>query len=87
MLLYANASPRSTSAIRCDFGRMSYYPKQYGTLQFGQFEEIQKKGYNAAMEMLAKWDAEGRLPSAFIDGTDKATAGTKKGRSARRNSV
>ncbi|KAG5643133.1 hypothetical protein DXG03_001523 [Asterophora parasitica] len=60
---------------------------EYGTLQFGKFEEIHRKGYLAAMEILKKLDEEGRLPSPFIDGKDAANRSRRKGRSARRNSV
>lgn len=60
---------------------------QYGTLQFGKFEEIQKKGYQAAMDMLAKLEVEGRLPSLFIDGKDTPGSSKRKGQSARRNSI
>ncbi len=60
---------------------------QYGTLQFGKFEEIQKKGYQTAMEMLAKLKVEDRLPSLFIDGKDTPGSSKKKGQSARRNSI
>ncbi|KAF9469736.1 hypothetical protein BDZ94DRAFT_1243142 [Collybia nuda] len=60
---------------------------EYGTLQFGKFEEIQQKGYLAAIEILQKLDDEDRLPSAFIDGKEVNSSGKKKGRSARRNSV
>ncbi|KAG6854161.1 hypothetical protein C0991_010072 [Blastosporella zonata] len=59
---------------------------QYGTLQFSKFEEINQKGYQAALEILKKLDEEDRLPSLFIDGKT-ASSGRKKGRSARRNSV
>jgi hypothetical protein len=60
---------------------------QYGTMQFGKFEEIQKKGYLAAMDMLDKWDEEGKLPSAYIAGKDVPLKGRRKGQSARRNSI
>ncbi|KAJ3978131.1 hypothetical protein EV361DRAFT_875341 [Lentinula raphanica] len=60
--------------------------QDYGTLQFAKFEEIQKKGYQSAMEFLGKYADEGRLPSAFIDGRD-GTESTTKGLSARRNSI
>ncbi|GBE77538.1 Lysophospholipase NTE1 [Sparassis crispa] len=60
--------------------------QEFGTLQFGRFEEMQKKGYDAAMDMLEKWDEEGRLPSAFITGPAIAT-GKRRGKSARRNSI
>ncbi|KAF5392468.1 hypothetical protein D9757_002292 [Collybiopsis confluens] len=60
--------------------------QDYGTLQWSKFEEIQKKGYRSAKDFLVKCADEGRLPSALIDGKD-GTAGTTKGRSARRNSI
>ncbi|KAF4611921.1 hypothetical protein D9613_004184 [Agrocybe pediades] len=60
--------------------------QEYGTMQFGKFEEILKKGYNAAIDMLEKFEEEGRLPPATINGKDEAI-GKKKGRSARRNSI
>ncbi|KAJ7922907.1 hypothetical protein B0H13DRAFT_1982259 [Mycena leptocephala] len=61
--------------------------QEYGTLQFNKFEEIQNKGYDAAMAILEKLDEEGRLPSAFIDEKQESKGGKKKGRSARRNSI
>ncbi|KDQ63191.1 hypothetical protein JAAARDRAFT_29203 [Jaapia argillacea MUCL 33604] len=60
--------------------------QDYGTLQFGKFEEIQDKGYQAAIEMLEKWDEEGRLPSVHLEGKNPGRRG-KKGHSARRNSI
>ncbi|KAF5384914.1 hypothetical protein D9615_001128 [Tricholomella constricta] len=45
---------------------------EYGTLQFGKFEEIHRKGYLAAMEILKKLDEE--------DGKEAADRGRKKGR-------
>ncbi|KAJ7070555.1 hypothetical protein C8F01DRAFT_1013282 [Mycena amicta] len=59
---------------------------QYGTLQFSRFEEIQKKGYDAALAILEKLDGEGQLPSPLIDGREKGP-GARKGRGARRNSI
>jgi len=61
--------------------------QEYGTLQFNQFEEIQKKGYHAAVAILKKWDEERRLPSPHIDGRDTCATGKKQGRGVRRNSV
>ncbi|PIL31394.1 hypothetical protein GSI_06095 [Ganoderma sinense ZZ0214-1] len=61
--------------------------QEYGTLQFGKFEEIQKKGYHATMDFLAKFDAEGLLPSAYVGDTHKPAASRTRGRSARRNSI
>jgi len=62
--------------------------QEYGTLQFGKYDEIVKKGYYAAIEILDRWEDEGKLPSLTIDGpnADKSKA-ARKGRSARRNSV
>ncbi|KAJ7201315.1 hypothetical protein GGX14DRAFT_552016 [Mycena pura] len=59
---------------------------EYGTLQFNKFEDIQKKGYDAALAILEKLDDEGKLPSAVIDGSQKVKRG-RKGRSVRRNSI
>ncbi|KAJ7146253.1 hypothetical protein C8R44DRAFT_600464 [Mycena epipterygia] len=61
--------------------------QEYGTLQFSKFEELQSKGYDAAMAILEKLDEEGKLPSAFIDGTQEGRGGKRKGRSVRRNSI
>ncbi|KAF9015738.1 hypothetical protein BDQ17DRAFT_1341564 [Cyathus striatus] len=60
--------------------------QEYGTLQFNKFEEIQKKAYHAAVEILGKFEKEGRLPSALEDAKVNA-AGRKEGKSARRNSI
>lgn len=61
--------------------------QDYGTLQFGKFEEIQELGYTEALKLLEKWDDEGTLPSAFIDGKDPPVKRKRKGLSARRNSI
>ncbi|KAF9055952.1 hypothetical protein BJ165DRAFT_1429740 [Panaeolus papilionaceus] len=61
--------------------------QEYGTLQFGKFEELTKKGYHAAMDILEKFEEEGRLPQSLIGGKDAQSSGKKKGRSARRNSI
>ncbi|KAG8735024.1 phosphatidylcholine and lysophosphatidylcholine phospholipase, partial [Ceratobasidium sp. 414] len=64
---------------------------EYGTLQFGRFDEIYQVGYTAAVEMLNQWDAECRLPSRFVtseEGGDGIRIGRRsKGRSLRRNSI
>ncbi|EPT03439.1 hypothetical protein FOMPIDRAFT_1035433 [Fomitopsis schrenkii] len=60
--------------------------QEFGTLQFGKFEEIQEKGYRAAMDFLEKWNEEGRLPSAYV-GEARASMAGKRGKSARRNSI
>uniref|UniRef100_A0A8H8CR46 Lysophospholipase NTE1 n=1 Tax=Psilocybe cubensis TaxID=181762 RepID=A0A8H8CR46_PSICU len=61
--------------------------QEYGTMQFGKFEELLKKGYHAAIDILDKMEEEGRLPAAVIDCKDGHIPGKKKGRSARRNSI
>ena len=63
------------------------FVSQYGTLQFGKFEEVLEKGYQAALKILEKFEEEGKLPSAFIDGKDGKDTEKKKGKSARRNSI
>lgn len=61
---------------------------QYGTLQFSKYDEIEKKGYRAAVEILDRWEDEGKLPSLTIDGPNaEKSKAARKGRSARRNSV
>jgi lysophospholipid hydrolase len=55
-------------------------------LQWGKFDEIQAKGYQAAMKILGKWEEEGKLPSGLIEGKD-ANAKRTKGQSVRRNSI
>ncbi|KAF9486503.1 patatin-domain-containing protein [Pholiota conissans] len=61
--------------------------QDYGTMQFGKFDELLKKGYHSAIDFLEKFEEEGRLPSAIIDSKDGHISGKKKGRSARRNSI
>ncbi|CAE6529815.1 unnamed protein product [Rhizoctonia solani] len=65
---------------------------EYGTLQFGRYDEIYQVGYSAAVEMLDQWDGEDRLPSRFVTSGDEVRglgkSGKKsKGRSLRRNSI
>lgn len=59
-------------------------------MQFGKFEEIQEKGYQAALALLDEWDEQGRLPSVY-EGTgeskDVKLLGRKRGRTLRRNSI
>jgi lysophospholipid hydrolase len=55
-------------------------------LQWGKFDEIQEKGYQAAVKILGQWEQEGMLPMGFIEGKD-SNAKRKKGQSARRNSI
>ncbi|CAK5264734.1 unnamed protein product, partial [Mycena citricolor] len=63
--------------------------QDYGTLQWGKFEELQLKGYEAACGILDKMDEEGRLPPALIEGKHDLSGhrGRRKGKSARRNSI
>jgi len=61
---------------------------EYGTLQFGKFDEIEKKGYHATLELLEKWEDEGKLPFPNAEGQNSGRSkSTRKGKSARRNSV
>ncbi|KAH9929753.1 uncharacterized protein B0H18DRAFT_1084095 [Fomitopsis serialis] len=53
--------------------------QEFGTLQFGKFEEIQESGYKAAMDFLEKWNEEGSLPSAYI-GEASSSMGGKRGK-------
>ena len=64
-------------------------PPQYGTMQFGKFEEIQQKGYEAAMKALEQWETEGKLPSVYenVKELRDVKAARRRGRSLRRNSV
>jgi lysophospholipid hydrolase len=61
--------------------------QDYGTMQFGKFDELLKKGYHSAIDFLEKFEDDGRLPSAIIESKDGHISGKKKGRSARRNSI
>jgi lysophospholipid hydrolase len=58
-------------------------------MSFNKFEEIEKQGYTSALEMLDKWNEEGRLVHFGLspDGQEETDHGRKKGRSARRNSI
>lgn len=60
---------------------------QYGTLQFGKFDEIQERGYKAALELLEKFDKESLLPPALSGGDEISYKTKKRGRSLRRNSI
>ncbi|KAG9313970.1 hypothetical protein JVU11DRAFT_4745 [Chiua virens] len=62
--------------------------QEYGTLQFSKNDEIEKKGYEGAVELLDRWEEEGKLPGLTIDSTNaEKSKAARKGRSARRNSV
>ncbi|KAH8119991.1 patatin-domain-containing protein [Phellopilus nigrolimitatus] len=61
--------------------------QEYAILQFNKYEEIQNRGYRAALDMLEKWEEEGKLATILDDLTEVRSQGKKKGRSARRNSV
>lgn len=89
-------SPRGLYTFKCQFKRYVANPffqvdllicNQYGTLQFGKFEEIRQKGYLAALECLQQFKAEGKLPPGVLPGTDEKTPERRKGKSARRNSI
>ena len=55
-------------------------------MQFNKFEELVKKGYQAAKDILDKLETENRLPSAIV-GEDEIGLKRRKGKSARRNSI
>ena len=57
---------------------------QFGTLQFGKFDDIAEKGYKAGMEALRKWKEEGKMPIVAPEGVER---GRRKGRGLRRNSI
>ncbi|KAF9531870.1 hypothetical protein CPB83DRAFT_867766 [Crepidotus variabilis] len=80
-----NTLEKAKATKNCLYIQMPVH--EYGTLQFGKFEELLKKGYHAAIDILEKFDEDGRLPSATIDNRNGQTTGGKKGRSARRNSI
>lgn len=54
-------------------------------MSFGKFEEIEKVGYHAALEMLEKLSKEGKLPLPFPGKSSGSQR--KKGIGARRNSI
>lgn len=57
---------------------------QFGTLQFGKFEDIVEKGYKSGLKALRKWKEEGKLPVVAHEGVER---GKRKGRGLRRNSI
>lgn len=57
---------------------------QFGTLQFGKFDEIVDRGFKAGVDMLVKWQQEGTLPIIASEGVER---GKRKGRGLRRNSI
>ncbi|KAI6048040.1 hypothetical protein EDC04DRAFT_2864170 [Pisolithus marmoratus] len=63
--------------------------QEYGTLQFSKFDEIERKGYQAANEILDRLEEEGKLSNLLLIDGPKAgkSKAARKGRSARRNSV
>ncbi|KAF8514349.1 hypothetical protein BU17DRAFT_52619 [Hysterangium stoloniferum] len=63
--------------------------QEYGTMQFGKFEEIQEKGYQATIDKLEKWDEEGKLPSVYEEAGEikDVKVSRKRGRTLRRNSI
>lgn len=56
-------------------------------MDFNKYEEIQKKGYQAAVKMLEKLDEEGKLAAVLEEGAEVRSQGRKKGRGLRRNSI
>ncbi|KAF8640732.1 hypothetical protein AX17_000383 [Amanita inopinata Kibby_2008] len=83
------SSVRTLEEVKVAKGCM-YIPmpvQEYGTLQFGKYEEIRKKGYLAAIEVLEKLSEEDRLPCLLVDSKDASGNSKKKGQSARRYSI
>ncbi|KAF8326402.1 uncharacterized protein EI90DRAFT_3146562 [Cantharellus anzutake] len=60
--------------------------QEFTTLQFGKFEEIFKRGYEAATKMLEDWKETNNLPT-WSDEEFKETEKRRKGRGLRRNSI
>lgn len=71
--------------LRCSFS--TNFGSQYGTLQWTKFAEIQLKGYEAALEMLAEWDQQHMLPSYSVAEGNTVAEKARKGRGQRRNSI
>ena len=92
MHLYATSRTRSkfcndTSDIAVKKARILTIVTQYGTMQFDKYDEIRKRGYNAAVENLRKLEEDGKL-STILDALMEArNSDKKKGTSARRNSI
>ena len=57
---------------------------QYGTLQFGKFDDIVEKGYKSGLKALKKWKEEGKMLIVAHEGVER---GKRKGRGLRRNSI
>jgi lysophospholipid hydrolase len=87
VLLHFDACPRGEYLKPQCADSLLIIFEQFGTLQFGKFEEIQSKGYHAAVKILQELEASAQLPSSFIDGKEEGLGGKKKGRSARRSSI
>ena len=68
---------------KCKFNKYA----QYGTLQFNKFEEIQCRGYHAAMAKLLEWDSNNLLPSVTMHENKGLLLPKRKGVSLRRNSI
>jgi lysophospholipid hydrolase len=62
----------------------AHYVCQFGTLQFGKFEDIVEKGYKSGLKTLRKWKEEGKVPIVAHEGVER---GKRKGRGLRRNSI
>ncbi|EJD03753.1 patatin-domain-containing protein [Fomitiporia mediterranea MF3/22] len=61
--------------------------QDYGTMQFNKYEEIERKGYQAAVKILQEWEEDGRLAAVLEDLAEVRSQGKRKGLSARRNSI
>lgn len=91
MLVHAYARSRSESgrsqALPVVLSALLINSLQFGTLQFGKFEEIYAIGYREGTKMLEDWKAAGKLPTGFEEGFEGVDEKKKKGRSLRRNSI
>jgi predicted acylesterase/phospholipase RssA len=58
---------------------------QYGTLEFGKYEDIYLAGYNYAKEVIEEWEASGIMEEAF--GIIAEGKGVKKSKYSRRASI
>ena len=58
--------------------------RQYGTLQFGKFDDIVEKGYKSGLKALKMWKEEGKMSIVAHEGVER---GKRKGRGLRRNSI
>ena len=56
-------------------------------MDFGKYEAIAKIGYDYANQCLDEWEAEGKLPTSDLPGTEGGALQPKKGSRIRRASI